>query len=128
MRNLIAAVTLLIGALVFAQDKPSIALRLEATQDSGGVRIAVFLENLTGNPITLSDHTSPAFTPWPSLKAKVDGRNADLQARAAFAVFMKKVEQRTIDAKKRLKLGDAMVVPKGGRPEKDEPLGPVQIG
>ena len=127
MRNLVAAVMLLVGAPVVAQDKPSIALRLEPTADQGGVRIAVFLENLTGKPITLSDHTSPAFTPWPCLKAKVDGKDRDLHARAAFAVFMKKVEQRTIEAKKRLKLGDVLITPTGGRPEKDEPLVPVMF-
>jgi len=105
--------------------KPMVALRLEAQDDHGSVRITVFLENLTDKPIKLRDSTSPAFTPWPCLKAKVDGKEADLQARAAFALLVDMVEERTIDARKRFKLGDVTVTAKGSRLEKDEPLAPV---
>jgi hypothetical protein len=111
------------GKLV--KEKPTIALRLEAAEDHGGVRITVFLENLTDKPITLRDRTSPAFSPWPCLKARVDGKEARLQARAAFADFFDKAEERTIDAKKRFKLGDVLVAAKGRRIEKDEALVPV---
>ena len=108
-----------------AQSKPIVALRLEATDEHGSARITVFLENLTDKPIKLRDSASPAFSPWPCLKAKVDGKEADLQARAAFAQFFDKAEERTIDAKKRFKLGDVLVTAKGSRLEKDEPLVPV---
>jgi hypothetical protein len=107
------------------QSKPIIALRLEAKDDQGGVRITVVLENLTDQPIKLRDHASPAFSPWPCLKAKVDGKEGRLQARAAFADFFDKAEERTIDAKKRFNLGDIMVAAQGSRLEKDESLVPV---
>src|SRR5262245_46771626 len=59
-----------------APGKAAVALRLEAADEQGGVRISVFLENLTDKPIKLRDHTAPAFSPWPCLKAKVDGKEA----------------------------------------------------
>jgi hypothetical protein len=105
--------------------KPAIALHLKAADDNGSMRITVFLENLTDKPIKLRDRTSPAFSPWPCLKAKVDGKEEDLQSRAAFAVFIKKAEERTIEAKKRFKLGDILVAAKCRRIEKDEALVPV---
>ena len=108
-----------------ARGEPIVALRLEAKEDHGSVRISVFLENLTDKPVKLRDKTSPAFSPWPCLKAKVDGKEGDMQARAAFAVFFDKAEERTIAAKKRFNLGDIMVTAKGSRPEKDEPLVPI---
>ena len=74
------------------QEKLSVALRLEAKEDNGSVRTTVFLENLTDKPVKLRDKTSPGFSPWPCLKAKVDGKEADMQARAAFAVFFDKAE------------------------------------
>lgn len=102
-----------------------VALRLEAADDRDGARVRVFLENLTDQPIKLRDHASPAFSPWPNVKARVDGKDADLQARAAFAVFFDKADERTIDAKKRFELGAVLVTAKGSRPAKDEPLVPV---
>jgi len=113
------------GGAELMQGKPIVALRLEATDDHGSVRVTVFLESLSDKPIKLRDRTSPAFSPWPCLKAKVDGEEAQMQARAAFAHFFDKAEERTIDAKKRFKLGDVLVTAKGSRPEKDEALVPV---
>jgi len=49
------------------EGKPTIALRLEAKEERGSVRITVFLENLTDKPIKLRDTASPAFSPWPWL-------------------------------------------------------------
>jgi len=108
-----------------AAGKPIVALRLETKDDQGSVRVTVFLENLTDKPIKLRDTAAPAFSPWPCLKAKVDGQAGDLRARAAFAEFPDKPEERTIDAKKRFNLGDVLVAAKGSRLGKDEPLVPV---
>jgi hypothetical protein len=103
---------------------PMVALRLEAMDDHDSVRLSVFLENLTDKPIKLRDQTSPAFSPWPCLNAKVDGKEVHLEARAAFT-FVDKAEERTIDAKKRFKLGDVLVTAKGSQPGKNESAVPL---
>lgn len=126
MRTIVTSVCLVLSSMpVFAQENAKLALRLEAKEEKIGVRITVFFENLTDKPITLRDGTNPSFSPWPWLVAKVDGKDARLEARAAFAMRFKEADEKTIDPKKRFKLGDILVIAPNARPDVDEPLVPL---
>lgn len=120
MRLLFSLLLLLLTSVANAQEKPKIALKLEAKQEKIGTRITVYFENLTDKPITLRDSNSPSFSPWPWLSAKVDDKDARMQARAAFAEFFTKFDEKTIDAKKRFTLGDVLVLANNSLPEADE--------
>lgn len=119
----LAMATLTVSAS--AQEKPKLALRLESKHEGSTVRITVFFENLTDKPMTLRDHTLPPFSPWPWLTAKVDGKDASLQTRAAFALNPAKMTTKVIAARARFRLGDVLVAAPGTKPQRDEPLVPI---
>jgi hypothetical protein len=110
MRKLLGpAILLILASPTLAEERPALALHLEAKASGGPVRITVALKNQTRGTLRLRDFHQPSFNPYTWLQVEVDGKEGRLISLGAFTLATGGAET-AIAAKGRLVLGDIAVL------------------